>query len=606
MSLTNQGSIIIKPPNTPTIVSPLDGASVNLTPTLVGSDYSDPENDAHAQTHLRVFANNTLTSLTWEKQSSVFTSTTVPSGVLNEGQTYYWEIRYKDNKGNWSEYSKTVSFIVSSVRVTAIHSSNEYITGQDLVINCEFSYPGDNQLLSLLWEPDLPQNWSIDGVSGDGSPQFQNNEIIFTSSLSANPVKFNYTVSIPIDESGDQDISAQIEYQLNDMVNPDTVTAKPDKLTVHQILYHAADYRDNRWEIDGSEVNRVLAYWRSGNYHCETTGLDGYATMSGDISCIKHSADYREDFWMIDGSEVNRVLAYWRAGGYHIEATGLDGFASGKSTTTASSRVARAANSITAVHEASRNYKPESILTVTVNLTYSKELLSLLCHPQLPNGWVIQSVSGDGNPEYNVTFNEILWTSTLPSNSLTFKYDVMAPAGESGNKSIKNEIEYQFTDMDNPIALFSSPNPLVLNRRLELMNWKNNHFKSDVSNSQIAGSKADPDKDGIPNYLEYVLGLDPKHSDNRVRSTNNKFGMPSQRVEGNELIVTYSTPKSVSNISIQPQASSNLLGSDWGSGNTLIKSHKMIDEGSNYITREVRIDIQQLDKIFIRLEALEE
>jgi uncharacterized delta-60 repeat protein len=95
------------------------------------------------------------------------------------------------------------------------------------------------------------------------------------------------------------------------------------------MLYHAADCRDPRWVMDGTEVNRVLAYWRAGAYHVDAAGLDGYGAGTGSTNGPLHSADYHDPRWVIDGTEVNRVLSYWRAGGYHLDASGLDGYAPG-------------------------------------------------------------------------------------------------------------------------------------------------------------------------------------------------------------------------------------------------------------------------------------
>ena len=43
--------------------------------------------------------------------------------------------------------------------------------------------------------------------------------------------------------------------------------------------------------------------------------------------------------------------------------------------------------------------------------------------------------------------------------------------------------------------------------------WQITEFGSDASNPAIAGPNADPDHDGVPNLLEYILARDPKSSD---------------------------------------------------------------------------------------------
>lgn len=95
------------------------------------------------------------------------------------------------------------------------------------------------------------------------------------------------------------------------------------------LTYHTADFQSPRWQIDDTEINRVLSYWRAGAYHANAEGLDGFAPGVGPTGPPRHSADYREPFWQIDDTELNRVLAYWRAGGYLSDSQGVDGFAPG-------------------------------------------------------------------------------------------------------------------------------------------------------------------------------------------------------------------------------------------------------------------------------------
>ena len=40
---------------------------------------------------------------------------TVPAGILTAGNSYTWQVRYKDNCGNWSSYSPATSFSISPV-----------------------------------------------------------------------------------------------------------------------------------------------------------------------------------------------------------------------------------------------------------------------------------------------------------------------------------------------------------------------------------------------------------------------------------------------------------------------------------------------------------
>jgi hypothetical protein len=87
-------------------------------------------------------------------------------------------------------------------------------------------------LLSLLARPELPANWTITKVSGDGAPQVLGHEILFIDQNLPNPVTFQYQVQIPATAQGTYPLRTPIEYQTAGMVNPVTVYAAADPLSV--------------------------------------------------------------------------------------------------------------------------------------------------------------------------------------------------------------------------------------------------------------------------------------------------------------------------------------------------------------------------------------
>jgi len=98
-----------RPPNQPGNVSPADGATgVSLTPTLQSSAFSDPDTgDSQAASQWQI------TAISGDYSSAIFDSgsASVPSGVLDYSNTYYWRVRYQDNHGTWSPWSVETSFI---------------------------------------------------------------------------------------------------------------------------------------------------------------------------------------------------------------------------------------------------------------------------------------------------------------------------------------------------------------------------------------------------------------------------------------------------------------------------------------------------------------
>lgn len=103
-------------PNTPSNVSPLNGAGTPF-PMLVSSTFSDPRpGDTHSASQWQIRRANTTT----DYSSTVFdiittaprlTATPVPLGRLDSATTYAWHARYRDNRGNWSAWSPESTFV---------------------------------------------------------------------------------------------------------------------------------------------------------------------------------------------------------------------------------------------------------------------------------------------------------------------------------------------------------------------------------------------------------------------------------------------------------------------------------------------------------------
>ncbi len=356
--------------------------------------------------------------------------------------------------------------------VTASHllSPSSYNAGSTVSLTASFSYPASRSILSLLWRPQLPPGWTIASVSGDGGPELGGGEVLFLAgNITQNPVQVTALISVPAGQSGEKTLSSEFEYQLNQMLNPVTIRATPDPLTAPQQMFHDADYRDARWVIDGTEMNRVLSYWRAGGYRSATsseTTPDGFAAGTG-TRIRNHSADFRDTRGIIDGTEMNRVLSYWRAGAYHVKPDPLtDGYAAGTGALgmalmAEAGEQAQSASSFTATHQIPTTYTAGSAVPVTVTMNSPGSLWSLLVRPEIPSGWTVQNVSGTGNPEFN--FGEALWLgSTIPTGEILLTYDLIPPAGATGTVTVRNHVEYQLAGALNPVEIQATPNPATL------------------------------------------------------------------------------------------------------------------------------------------------
>lgn len=139
---------------------------------------------------------------------------------------------------------------MSGTNVSARHRLPAYPSRSTATISNEFIYPTNRQLLSLRleWKGALPGGWSFGDVRGDGSPLLSNNtEIVFSGSLSNNPIEFAYTLTATGTPPETNAIQADLEYHLSGMTNPATTAASPVAL---QVRWRAAHGTPVWWLAD--------------------------------------------------------------------------------------------------------------------------------------------------------------------------------------------------------------------------------------------------------------------------------------------------------------------------------------------------------------------
>jgi PKD repeat protein len=112
---TTQSAPSNQPPNQPINICPTPGATdVSLTPTLMSSDFSDPDaGDTHAASQWRIrVSTGDYSDPVWDsgRDTANLTCISVPSGELDYNTTYYFQVRHEDNHGNWSSYSSETFF----------------------------------------------------------------------------------------------------------------------------------------------------------------------------------------------------------------------------------------------------------------------------------------------------------------------------------------------------------------------------------------------------------------------------------------------------------------------------------------------------------------
>jgi hypothetical protein len=116
------------PPNQPSGVSPIAGASASTSgAVLTASAYQDSEADAHtaSQWQVRTATGSYYNSAVEVADSGIVaagTSWTVPATLI-DGATYYWHVRYRDAKGDWSAWSADAQLTAQALSVTSTSPS---------------------------------------------------------------------------------------------------------------------------------------------------------------------------------------------------------------------------------------------------------------------------------------------------------------------------------------------------------------------------------------------------------------------------------------------------------------------------------------------------
>lgn len=92
---------------------------------------------------------------------------------------------------------------------------------------------------------------------------------------------------------------------------------------------HAAD-TDGNWQIDLSELLRVIQFFNMGGYHCAggEDSEDGFmpGVNADNQTCPAHASDYAPQDWSLSLSELLRTIQFFNTGGYHPCPEGEDGY----------------------------------------------------------------------------------------------------------------------------------------------------------------------------------------------------------------------------------------------------------------------------------------
>lgn len=139
---------------------------------------------------------------------------------------------------------------------------------------------------------------------------------------------------------------------------------------------------------------------------------------------------------------------------------------------------------------------------------------------------------------------------------------------------------------------------------MSFIDWRKLFWAADsFTNDNISGSVADPDEDGLPNYTEYVLGLNP----GRTQSTRSKMHLKLEREGNNHFVgLEYLRSAVATGYSIALQSSSNLI--HWAdiSADLDTLSADETQEGAIRYKQRRRTPVNPSGNEFLRMQIIRE
>jgi PKD repeat protein len=319
------------PPNKPVNSSPANGASgVSLTPTLRASAFSDPDSgDTHAASRwqIRTAAGN-YSSPAFDSGTDTTHLTSILVPALSYSTTYYWHVRYQDDRGDWSSYSNETSFITAAPpnqepdRPENVSPATG-ATGASLVSTLSsspFSDPdsGDTHGAS---------QWQVTAVAGDySSPVFDSDtdgtnltSISIPSGILAYSTTHYWHVRYQ-DNRGDWS-SYSSETSFTTAAPPNQAPSQPDNVsppngdggvslspTLTSAAFSDADSGDthaaSQWQVTSAAGDYSSRVYDSGS---DTTNLTGISVPSGMLS---YSMTY---YWRVRHQDDRGAWSDWSA-----------------------------------------------------------------------------------------------------------------------------------------------------------------------------------------------------------------------------------------------------------------------------------------------------
>ena len=267
-------SIANSAPTSPTNNLPAGGSTAtSLVPTLSASAFSDPdEGDTHASSQWIVKrSSDDAVVFDSGEDAANRTSCSIPAGRLASGTNYTWQVRYKDNRDLWSDYSTPTSFTTESQSDT-LTLQPDGVAGQDVWVT-NFYYDGgvDNEKL---------------GVGGWGDWYYSLLRFDLTEMPMSATSAVIYLHTLP--STGSSTPTTMTLMRVNENWNESTKWAGQPSVT--QIASLPAAPHDAWYSID---VTSLYNAWQAGVY--PNYGIELRPTHNNNNTCEFYSSDYTAD-----------------------------------------------------------------------------------------------------------------------------------------------------------------------------------------------------------------------------------------------------------------------------------------------------------------------
>ncbi|MEK7683826.1 MAG: chitobiase/beta-hexosaminidase C-terminal domain-containing protein, partial [Verrucomicrobiota bacterium] len=135
---------------------------------------------------------------------------------------------YAPGSGGGTLSAKSVTVAAQPKLAVKQESAATYRQGGSLSVANSVAYT--EKPLGLLWRPLLPAGWQVTAVTGDGDPEVNHGEILWTGAIPPSPIHMTYMVEVPPDETGQKEIHGQVECQWVGHSNPMSHQAGPDPM----------------------------------------------------------------------------------------------------------------------------------------------------------------------------------------------------------------------------------------------------------------------------------------------------------------------------------------------------------------------------------------